>query len=207
MAHLKNSVLKGITGSIGELIIYEVDGATYVRSKPADYKDAKSRPQLNQREKLILINDFLRPFKNLLLKTFVDPQGQKKPYLLAKSYNLKNGTKGYYPNLEIDYSKALICKGSLALPSLVKGSIKEDGILFEWENPNNANKTDTLIVMLRIKGQIYSDHKYTGIERSKKSYFWNFDIKYKAEDIYVWIAFRDSFETEISDSLFVTLTV
>ena len=74
MARLKNSLLKGMSGSIGELILYEMGGETYARSKPANYKDRKSPTQLNQREKLILINDFLRPFKDCCVKLLLIPQ-------------------------------------------------------------------------------------------------------------------------------------
>ncbi len=80
MARTTNNLLKGMSGKIGDLIIYEMEGKTYARSKPSGYKDAKSPLQLNQRQKLIFVNDFLRPFKDILKKTFFNKENDKRPY-------------------------------------------------------------------------------------------------------------------------------
>ncbi len=177
MARTTNNLLKGMSGKIGDLIIYEMEGKTYARSKPSGYKDAKSPLQLNQRQKLIFVNDFLRPFKDILKKTFFNKENDKRPYLRAQSYNLKHGTIGFYPDLEIDYKKALLCKGSLPVPKNVKAFYTEEGIVIEWDNIIGYSK-DTLFVMLRQKETIYSMYKFTGVERSDEYYLWKDTAKY-----------------------------
>ncbi len=205
MARTTNSLLKGMSGKIGDLIIYEMDGKTYARSKPTSYKDSKSPLQLNQRQKLILVNDLLRPFKDILKKTFFNKENTKRPYLRAQSYNLKYGTTGFYPDLEIDYKKAFLCKGSLPMSKNVKALYTEGGIVIEWENIKGYSK-DTLFVMLRQKNTVYSMYKFTGVERSEEYYLWKDTAKYKSDEIQLWIAFRDPTEEEMSDSLYVDVS-
>ncbi len=193
-----------MSGKIGDLIIYEMDGKTYARSKPLSYKDCKSPLQLNQRQKLILVNDFLRPFKDILKKTFFNKENTKRPYLRAQSYNLKYATIGFYPDLEINYAKALLCKGDLPSTKNVKAYYTEEGVVIEWENSKGYSR-DTLLVMLRQKGTIYSMYKFTGVERSEEYYLWKDTAKYNPDEIQLWIAFRDPMEEEMSDSLYVEL--
>lgn len=61
--------------------------------------------------------------------------------------------------------------------------------------------------MVRKKGHNLSDYKFTGVERAQKSYLWKLGLRTKPSELQVWIAFRDSREIEISNSLFVRLEV
>ncbi len=118
---------------------------------------------------------------------------------------MKHGTIGFYPDLEIDYKKALLCKGSLPVPKNVKAFYTEEGIVIEWDNIIGYSK-DTLFVMLRQKETIYSMYKFTGVERSDEYYLRKDTAKYNPEEIQLWIAFRDPREEEMSDSMYVEVS-
>ncbi|TRX72072.1 DUF6266 family protein [Carboxylicivirga sp. M1479] len=206
MARIDNPLFKGLKGKIGGLIFYERDGQTFVRSKPDGIKDAKTPLQLNQRKKMELVNDFLRPFKRLLKRTFVDPQSEKRAYNLAKSYNLLNGTSGFADEMEINYQTALLCKGPLVKPQQVGGEKGVNGIVIKWKYvKGEGSPYDNLLVMMRHKTYLSSDFLFTGAMRNDEKYYWQFDGNYNVQDYHFWLAFTDRMGEEMSNSVYVEL--
>lgn len=204
MARLDNPLFKGLKGKIGGLIFYERDGNTYVRSKPEGIKDAQTPLQMNQRKKMSLVNDFLSPFKRLLTKTFVNEVSGKRPYNLAKSYNLHHGTIGFGDELMINYQTALLCKGPLLEPEGVTGSVNEGGLTIKWKHVSGQGASwDTLLVMMRHKEHKYSDFLFTGTMRNAQEYIWKFVGSQKTEDYHFWVAFTDQMGEEMSNSVYV----
>jgi hypothetical protein len=51
MAKLTNELNKGLRGRLGNLVYYELNGSTCVRSLPKKYKDRKSDKQIVHRER------------------------------------------------------------------------------------------------------------------------------------------------------------
>ncbi|TLX66413.1 hypothetical protein E9993_23425, partial [Labilibacter sediminis] len=175
MARIDNKLLKDAKGSYADAVIYTMDGQTYVRSKPAQYKDRKSIKQLVQRQKMTLVNDFLRPFSELIKLTFAMEAEGKRMFAKAQSYNLKNGLSGIYPDQKIDKAKALLSKGSLLLPAEAKVTLTPDGLLFTWSTetePEYAHANDTLLVIIRRSDSLASDYSFTGVKRCEGSFLW-----------------------------------
>lgn len=204
MAIVTNPLLKGLRGRVDDLIFYERDGKTCVRKAPGKMKKTKSPLQQNQRKKMKLVNDFLRPFIKMLTRTFVDEVSGKRPYNLAKSYNLKHGTSGFGDELIIDHENALLCKGPLLAAQEVTGYQEVGGVRIRWKHETGAAADgDTLLVMMRHKDQVWSDFLFSGAKRSHEEFFWQFERQIKVEDCLFWVAFTDRMGVIMSDSTFV----
>lgn len=204
MGRLKTNILDAATGKIGNVVVYEMYGKTYIRSKPDRIKDRKSPAQLAQRRKMVLMIDFLRPFIKLIRVTYAHEAVGRSAYQAAQSYNLKNAIEGIYPDQMVSPNKALLSVGSVILPETITVTKKEEGLLFEWDptfHPQ-ANNKDTLVVIARERERHFVDYRVTGARRSDKSYFWPTELfTYGAID--VWIAFRSHQEDDMSDSLYL----
>ncbi len=133
MARLDGHLFNKANGSVVEVIVYNMYGKSYMRSKPSQYKDRKSAAQLEQRMKMTVVNNFLKPFTKLFPVTFAASAVGKTAYHAAKSYNLTNGVCGGFPNLEVDYGNALLSKGNVDLPRQVRATLQAEGILLEWD--------------------------------------------------------------------------
>lgn len=200
MARIKQNTLNLEKGSIGGLVVYQMYGNTYVRAKPSSYKDAKSLLQEINRQKLMLVQVFLRPFKSLLRLSFQYEKG-RSAYHAAMSYNMKSAVTGSYPNQEIDLSKVLLSKGDLPLPANIKMEKSDIGITIKWDylqHPNSDHR-DTLIVMSHKKNSCNAEYRQTAAQRSDTTAI--FTHLNKDSGMYdIWIAFRKYDETAISDS-------
>jgi hypothetical protein len=207
MARTGENILSHSTGSIGNAVYYTMHGKNFVRSKPSKYTDRKSEAQLIQRAKMKAVTDFLSPFKDLVRITWAGEATGRAPYHAAKSELMRNALEGSYPDIRIKKEAALLSKGNLPLPGKVTVTIKDDGLLAEWTDGSEVSAKhgrDTFVVIALDKKTGNSEHKFTGIQRSAKSYMWKpgFEISQDNKPD-LWIAFRSNNETEMSNSLYV----
>ncbi|TAJ13727.1 hypothetical protein DMA11_07655 [Marinilabiliaceae bacterium JC017] len=201
MARLNNKLLADSSGKLDLLVVYQMFGNTYVRTRPGKYRDRKSPAQLAQRQKMQLVTTFLRPFKELLRITFASEAQGRTAYHAAKSYNLKHGLCGEYPHQAIDSDKALLSYGPLNLPQEIKVTRQSGGLLFEWEkNLGDSAASDTLLVMAFNPLTLQMDYRFTGIHRNTGNCLWNTPLSQSGDELEVWLAFRNREETLMSDS-------
>ena len=208
MARINDSFLSGAGGKLGPLVIYTMNGRTFVRQQPNSYHDAKSILQLNQRQRFQVVNAFLRPFKRLVRITFAGEAKGRVAYNVAKSYNLKNACINFYPDVAINPEKALLSKGPLPLPNRVYCTPESNGVLIEWNNkPAWGNPKDTLLVISATTDFIYGDYSFTETTRSTGRYFYTLShFNQKTEEIYIWIAFQNPEKNKMSNSLYISYT-
>ena len=194
-------------GTLGNLVFFRRLGKTYVRVRPARYRDRKSPAQLAQRQKMQAMNRFLKPFSALIRLTFNPEAAGRTALHAAQSYNMRHAFAGEYPNLYIDYSMALLSRGPLPLPANVSVTAQPDGLLIEWQNGDEAagkHSYDTLVVMAWSETAGWGVFKFTEVYRKEGRYVWKPALPFNENEIpHIWIAFRNQEQTELSDSKYV----
>jgi len=206
MARTKNHLLRDLSGSIANLVFYQVDGETYVRTRPVTYKDRQSPAQLAQRQRIQVVNRFLTPFKKVLRQTFMLADRERQAYSNATSYNMKHGLTGSYPHLNIDKTKARLSMGPLGLPATATIKQVGDGFLMEWDPaPTNAHcaADDTFLFFATHPYYPQAYYHFTGVRRSEGHFLWNRNLFEGHAKPDVWIAFRNAAETLVSDSWYL----
>ncbi|MBK3518019.1 DUF6266 family protein [Carboxylicivirga marina] len=199
-----NSINEGSSGKVGNVVTYKMYGKSYMRSMPGQYTDKKSEKQLAQRQKMQLVNDFLGAFTNVLRITFQKEAVGRSAYAAAKSYNLLHAIGGEYPEQYIDFTKALVSIGSVILPSNLSVKRINNGLLFNWENDEFGNLSDTLFVTVKGRSKQYVEYKQTEAQRKDESYTWKMDFT-ENEQYDVWLIFRDYKERGFSKSVWLGL--
>ena len=194
-------------GTLGNLVFFRRLGKTYVRVRPARYRDRKSPAQLAQRQRMQAVNRFLKPFSALIRLTFTPEVAGRTALHAAQSVNMRHAFAGEYPNLNIDFSKALLSRGLLPLPAHVSVTAQPDGLLIEWQNGDEAagkRSYDTLVVMAWSETAGWGAFKFSEVIRKEGRYLWNPPMQLNENEIpAVWIAFRNQEQTELSDSMYV----
>lgn len=135
MGSIKQGVLGGFSGKVGTVIGFIRNGIAYMRGLALSHTDANTPAQQEQRAKFSLVAKFLRPFAALLHMGFKPAESSSSGFNAAMSYHMENAVKGLYPALEIDYTKVLLCKGSL--PGALNAeavSVQAGKIDFTWDN-------------------------------------------------------------------------
>lgn len=209
MAKLGKDIMSAGQGSIGNVVVYTMHGKNFIRSKPTKYTDRKSEAQLSQRAKMQLVTNFMKPFKELIRKTYTAEAVGRAPYHAAKSEIMRNAVDGEYPDFEINKSAALLSKGPLPLPANISVKVQDGNLLFEWNNDTEAEKIqnkNTLVVILYDSKSEICKYQFTNVRRSEKSYRWDPGMDISKENLPdIWIAFRNVDETAMSNSMYLTV--
>ena len=114
MAIISQGILGGVSGKIGNVIGGSWKGIDYLRIMPASVANPKTPAQMDQRSKFVTVIKFLQPMVDFLRVGFKLYAVKMTQFNNAMSYNLKNAITGAYPDYTIDFSKALVSRGSLA---------------------------------------------------------------------------------------------
>lgn len=144
MARMKNSLLGGLSGKIANLVISSWKGIDYIRSRPGNYKDPKTPSQMRYRTGFGLSSQFVSTIKEFVKLSFKQYAIEKTEYNAAVGYNSKKAITGTYPNLQIDYPKALVSKGDLEaveFPSITL--INNLEVVAQWQDNSGEGSART----------------------------------------------------------------
>lgn len=139
MAVLKDGVLGGVRGKLGNTVYYMLNGKQISRKIGRQTK-APTEKQLANRQGMKVVIDFLKPI-GLFVQMGFGLEAQRGGMLsqhAAISYNKSYALKGEYPEIEIDFAKALVSKGDMAQlknPAVSLNGSVEDGyaLWFAWD--------------------------------------------------------------------------
>lgn len=139
-----------ITGTVGNLTQYMLNGQNVIRAKRTVFAPPTIRQQANQ-QRMTVVNGFLHrmlPYLKVGFSKLAD--GTTKNYHnLATSYNKKEALKGEYPNIEMDYEKAKISIGELLEAQNPVVEAIQNGLKFTWDpaNPNHGHGGDQVMIV------------------------------------------------------------
>lgn len=159
MAIVKNLLLSGITGQIGNTVIYQVNGQTIVRRKP-ERKQPYKASKLQRFNQLAFkeVQQFLLPLKDLLQFGFGEyTEGMKKGIHQAMSLAMKQAITGDDEQVILNKTEVKVSNGDLPLPldiRLVRES--ESQLRIDWDSAGsmgNARVTDHTWVVLYHPGE------------------------------------------------------
>ncbi|MCU4156863.1 hypothetical protein J1N10_12820 [Carboxylicivirga sp. A043] len=204
MAQVIDGINGQVKGKAGNSIFYTMYGKNFVRSRPDIARRRKpSVKQQAQRQRMGLVQDLLKPCKELIKLTFAPVTEGNAPYHVAKSYNLRHAIKGdTYPEQEIDWDKVYLSAGSVELPERGAVQHKGDSLLFSWSK-QKGQFNDSLVVIALDKDLTTAQYRFTGVSRAKETFTWDMDRH--GQQWHIWLAFRSNDEQDISNSLYLGL--
>jgi len=141
MGIIKQGVIGGFSGMVGNVVGASWKGIAYMRIRPTSVANPKTDAQLDQRNRFTVTLRFLQPLTQFLRTGFKNYAVKMTAFNNAMSYNILNAIQGTYPNFTIDYPNALVSRGNLA-PALnqVAASTVAGTVLFTWDdNSDEAN--------------------------------------------------------------------
>ncbi|MDF2156242.1 DUF6266 family protein [Algoriphagus sp. CAU 1675] len=156
MARVTNSILEGMRGKIGDIVIYKIGGKTYSRRAPS--KQSKNTKKKTSELKRLSqsvntqTHAFLKNYTHLLRFGYQElADGGSRPYHAAVSHTSKNSFVFQNGKKVLDLSLVKLSKGSLTGAQNAKAERNPEGILFSWENNSwiaSAKPSDQAFVIL-----------------------------------------------------------
>lgn len=215
MARITNSILEGLSGSVGDLIFYKVGGVTYTRRKPG--KQSKSTKAKTSARKRISqsvstqTQKFLKNITHILRFGYQNfENGASRPYHAAVSYTMKNSFKFEGGSKVLDISLVKVSRGSLLGAQDAQVQRLPEGIKFTWTDNSwqaAAKPTDNVFVFLLSaeENSSGSEWEFMGNTREKGTYILlapNTSTRWHA-----WIAFSQenpwTKKRDLSDSFYL----
>ncbi|MES2455798.1 MAG: DUF6266 family protein [Bacteroidota bacterium] len=175
MARLLNGLMGGISGKIGNMEAYVLNGRTYLRAAKKIKNTAPTEKQLAARMRLNVVNRFINSMTSYVGVGFALFARDKtfSANNAAKSYQLKHAVNGEYPNFEIAYPNVLLSTGSYPMALNPVVSVLDACLQFNWElSPmDSAYTSNGQTMLLAYCPELQKSHykiggasRYSGID-------------------------------------------
>lgn len=153
MGIIKQGILGGFSGKVGNVVGASWKGIDYIRSLPSSVSNPRTPGQVKQRTKFSMVQSFLTSMIPVIRIGFKNYASKQSAFNAATSYNVLNGVIGEGSDLELDYPNLLISRGSLVSAPSPSVSLNLNDIIVEWDNSisGNASRTDDVILLIHNK--------------------------------------------------------
>ena len=205
MAQLKNGLIGGVTGKIGNVIISSRYGKEYVKSAPDKVKNPKTKEQVKQRSKFSVTMAFLKTMTTFIRVGFQNAsEDRRTPTNAASSYIMKNAFTNDAGNLELDYSKVLVSMGDLDTSEIINSEFKDREFTVYWDTVFKGNAKDNDQAMLLAHNSNLGESIYDiGVgKRSHGSAKIVLPNNWNNHDIHIYLAFRSADGMKVSNSVY-----
>lgn len=139
MGIIKQGVLGGFSGKVGNVVGASWKGIDYMRIMPESVANPNTVLQQGQRQKFSMILRFLQPLTQFLRTGFRNYAIRMSAFNNAMSYNMAHAVSGVYPDYLLNYEDALVARGSLAPalnPAITAGAAS---VNFTWEDNSGVS--------------------------------------------------------------------
>ena len=205
MARIKNGILGGIQGNIGNVEGYIRNGVACVRARKRKSKKKRTPAQLRQQQRMKLVNGMLSTMTEFIRLGFT-PLTKKSNLTAnnaAKSYQLLHAVAGEYPEQYMDYSAVRLAPGKMDLPLAPVCTLVANGIEVSWQidaAANYQNRMAQAMILVYSAELKKSFYKLSGARRTRGSDFLELPPKVIGKEIQVYLAFTSEDRTKVSNS-------
>jgi hypothetical protein len=207
MGKISQGVLGGFSGKVGNIVGGTWKGIDYMRIKPANVSNPRTQGQLDQRSKFSTVLKFLQPLTDFLKVGFKLYAIKMTQFNSAMSYNLNNAITGTYPNFTIDYTKALVSRGSLVGAAGAAAASSSAGVVeFTWSDntgSGNAQGTDKALLVVYNSTKGYAVYDTAGASRATQSQNLAVPSDFSGDTVQAFIGFVSEDGKEVANSVHI----
>jgi hypothetical protein len=206
MGTIKKGILGGFSGKVGTVVGASWKGISYMRSLPQKVKNPRTEEQMSQRTKFALALGILKPMTGFLRTGWKLYAHKQTPMNAAMSYTLANAISGAYPDYEIDASKVLVSRGSLASAANASAVAAGGSIEFSWDDNSgvgSAKQTDKALIAIvnSAKGEAVTDT--AGAERTAGTQTVALPADWAGDEVQVYLGFISEDNKEVANSVYL----
>jgi hypothetical protein len=208
MARLKNGILGGIHGAMGNIEGYLLKGEYIVRSRRKKSTKPPTEKQLACRQKMLIVNNFLGAFIQFIQIgfTFTATNKTYTAYNAAIAYQLKYAVTGQYPNYTIDYKKAQLTEGPMTTDGINAGvTLQDNNLIFTWTADLSYKHSNDHVMLLAYAPALNeATYNLCGAKRSVGNDVLILpDDTWKGKVIETYLSFINESRTQCTNSLYM----
>lgn len=215
MATVTDSPSGNLSGKMGRIVYYEVDGKNYARQAPhartkAQKEAVSELSKLNQ-SKMRLAQKYLKPLKKVIQFGYQElATGARRPFHACLSQTLNQAFEADGRAHKLSPALLKVSSGSLMPPFEAKAARVEDGIMITWtENSwvGNAKPWDRAFVVIHHPEDEFCDWVSFGKTRDEGKMLFPLPESQRSRTWHVYLAFsRENSrtkKTQLSDSVYL----
>jgi len=197
MARVRNGIIAGLRGVIGQMEVYEVKGHVYARLRRQKTKKAPSAKQLACRARMQTVSEFLNPLTPFLKVGYaaIAKKSRGSTYNAAVSYNMKNAVD----ENGLHYERTRVAEGPISNYGLnAKVKWKDNKLVFTWDQ--NGEDSDDQVMLLAYCHYSHVVYNLEGATRDKGKDILAIDEK---DHYLVYISFVSKDRKRCSNSVYL----
>jgi hypothetical protein len=207
MGKIAQGILGGFSGKVGTVVGGRWKNIDYIRAKPISVANPRTPGQVNQRNRFAITLEYLQPNLGFIQKGYKAYAVGKTEFNAAMSYVLNNAIAGTAPNFSVDYSLALLSRGSL--PGVLNGATDlatAGQVTFSWDDNStgiNANSTDQAMVLVYNPSKKESISILDGADRTTGTQVVTIPDGYAGDTVELFMAFVTPNGNQVSNSVYL----
>ena len=208
MARVIDGVNGTVSGKVGNVVYYNSNGGTYVRSLPTKSrrKRTPTAKQAVHRQRFSVVQNWLKPILPLIRVGFNKYAPRQTSHNSAMSYNLQHAVIESGNGFGINHEAFAFSRG--LLPAAEQTSMVQEGdsVRFYWQSNDEIpsdHKLDRTILLLYHPGSDYSNFRIYGSERWQLTDFLTIKDFKPGDMLYGYLAFISSENQEVSNSVYL----
>jgi hypothetical protein len=207
MGKIGQGILGGLSGKVGNIIGGSWKGIDYIRIKPTSVANPRTEGQVNQRNKFRVTLEYLQANKGFVKIGYKSFATKKTEFNAAMSYILNNAIGGIAPDFTVDYSLALLSRGTLSgVLNGVTDLATPGQVSFDWDDNSaegNANATDKAMLLVYNPSKKESISILDGVDRTVGSQVVTIPNTYAGETVELFMAFVSADGKIVSNSVYL----
>lgn len=206
MGTIKDGILGGVSGRIGNLVGATWKDIHYIRTRPAKVRDAKTEKQLSQRSSFSVTMDFLKRITPFIRIGFqAHTTGRMTAFNAAMSYNMKHAVTKGDQGMALDWPNVVVSMGTLGSVAEVHGEVSKWELHLHWDTTGSKNSRPYDIAMVvahnTVKGRSIYDLNASKRASGKASL--PLPAAWEGDTIETYLAFKTDDGTMVSNSIYV----
>lgn len=204
MAKGEDGILGNFIGPIANVTGYIRKGQQIIRKKNSTVSRPPSLKQLAQRKVFSVVGTFNQKILDFLRVGFhlEEINSVKTANNIATANLMKNAVEGTYPDLFINYSKAVLTSGKLRVSADAKMEKTEGGLTFSWDfNWETEDADDQVMLVVYPHNELSAICVFSGARRSEGKHLLNIPAIYKDCQADTWLSFISDDRKAIATSI------
>ena len=209
MGRIKQGILGGFSGKVGNVVGSSWKGISYMRSLPQHYHNPNTEGQVEQRTKFKVASQFLRPLNDFLRTGFKTCAHHRLPINAAMAYTLAHAIKGTTPlDYAIDQTKVLVSRGGLTPAANAEADTGPGDfqVNFHWSDNSgigSAKATDKALLLVYNPAKAEAFYATAGNSRSEEGQEVFVPADWLGDDAYAYLGFISQNGREVSNSTYL----
>lgn len=207
MGKISQGILGGLSGKVGNIVGGNWKGIDYIRIKPSSVANPRTEGQVTQRNKFTVTLEFLQANKEFVKVGYKNYANKKTAFNAAMSYVLNNAVVGTFPTFNVDYSYALLSRGTLSgILNPTVDFATPGQVSFTWGDNSaegNANTTDKAMLLVYNPDKKESIYILDGADRIAGGQTLTIPSTYSGDTIHMFMAFVSLDGYQLSNSVYL----